>query len=156
MRHGDVEPYPDSKELLHGYAGRLVKKRDGHPKAAAPDDRGTLRRQPDRPPTEEAEAMFAESGRILKGAVPRSTHHRIPIYQFLRRPHLRGRRGCCRSSIARPGMRVQYPFEAARPTNAANADGPRLIADGGVGLVKALHLDHSTGSIWEKRPCTKS
>jgi hypothetical protein len=55
------------------------------------------------------------------------------------------------------GTAVQYRsiFEAARPTNGANAGGPRLIANGGVGLVKALHLDHSKSFLLEQRPCTE-
>jgi hypothetical protein len=47
-------------------------------------------------------------------------------------------------------------FEAARPISGANANGSRLIANGGVGTrLTSLRLGHSTGTIREQRPCTE-
>ena len=53
------------------------------------------------------------------------------------------------------GTAVQYRsiFESTRPT--ASTVGLALIANGGVGLVKARHLDHSTGTIREQQPCNQ-
>jgi hypothetical protein len=92
--------------------------------------------------------MFLEFRRLAKGASPRrcsiasrdvASRAVFAIDQCTPSRH----RVHCRSII-----------ESTRPT--ASTVGLALIANVGVGLAKALHLGHSTGSIREQQPCTKS
>jgi hypothetical protein len=100
--------------------------------------------------------MFAEFRRPVYRPV-RSTRHNVTKRRG--RGHRVGRLSMFRADkrTLSPGPVQAGPeiFEAARPTK-FQVGGPCLIANGGVGLGKAFHLDQSPSRSLRAVPCLKS
>jgi hypothetical protein len=96
---------------------------------------------------------MANSGRRVDDKISSTTAHalnsRVDGRSTRRRVYRRSMFRCLTVQCTKVSGAIQFEsgpeiFEAARPITTANDDGSGLFANGGVGLVKAFHLNHST------------